>query len=148
MATTSDPAVRDAIIEFVKAFDVSVLQTVDENGYPSARPMADEGPDEDFVFWFSTGGQSAKMAHIRATGRVGIHYYNTAVGPGYVHVAADCTIEQDQQAREAHFREEWLRWWPEGPSAPDYILLRCKPVRVVYWAGDMGSEPVVYVPSP
>lgn len=43
------------------------------------------------------------------------------------------TVVEDLAERRARFRPLWRAFWPDGPAAPDCVLLRFEPDRIEVW---------------
>ena len=147
METISDQQMREEIIRITNACGTCILITYGLDGYPNARVLEDHNVADDLVFWLATSARTGKVAEIRANHKVGLMYWLADEGK-YIHVMAEATIVEDQDIRTEHFREHWYQYWPDGPTSPDYVLIRFDPVEfVVYHSGELGYFPPHWKPG-
>ncbi len=147
MPDMSDEQMHAQIIRITNACPTTILITCGLDGYPNARVMEDHNVGEDLIFWLATWAGTDKVAEIRANPKVGLMYWLQAEGK-YIRVTADAQIIEDPQVRADHFRDDWYQYWPDGPSSPDYVLIRFEPVEfVVYHSGELGYFPPHWKPG-
>jgi general stress protein 26 len=68
--------------------------------------------------------------------------FNYASIHGHAHVVVDAKREG------ALWRDEWHDDWPDGPSDPDYVLLRVDGVRGHYLRGITGETGTIDLTEP
>ncbi|MFP3902770.1 MAG: pyridoxamine 5'-phosphate oxidase family protein [Armatimonadota bacterium] len=131
--------VRRAISRIIEACHTSTLVTVDSNGRPWARQMSDHniwpqdgGPEN--VLWLQTSARTHKIKHLQSNHKAGLYYFRPDERE-YVYASGSCRAVSDSDLREKYFRETLLEYWPEGPTAPDYVLLRFDIETFVYYPG-------------
>lgn len=147
MPAMTDEQMRQEIVRTTNACGTCILVTNGLDGYPNARVLEDHNVGEDLVFWLATWASTHKVAEVRANPKVGLMYW-LADESKYVYVSAEATIIEDQEIRTDHFREAWKAYWPDGPTSPDYVLIRFEPVEfVVHHSGDLGYFPPHWTPS-
>jgi general stress protein 26 len=132
-------AVAKAILD---SADFCFLITQGEAGGANARLMQHVKPDADLTLWFGTSIASRKVREIRSTPRATV----TCLDPqrrAYTALAGMVTIDEHAEQWRRYWRDDWRTFWPEGASAPDYVLLRfaCERVEVLSLAAGIAPPP-------
>jgi len=140
-ASVAGPAGIRTFWEIVDSLPYPLLVTLGEDGFPRSRPMYLVDRDAN-LFWFATSHASRKVAQIGRDPRVAVLFvdsgrFNYASIHGRAHVVVDPERERTL------WQDEWRDDWPEGPSDPDYVLLRVDGVRGHYLRGTTGETGTV-----
>jgi general stress protein 26 len=109
---------------------VSALITIDEHGFPSARPMGTLTVDDDMVVWYACSGKSAKCEQIAANERVSGYWELAAEGMegfGWVVLKGTAEVLQDEETLDRFWNDEWVQYFPGGRSDPTYAILKVTP---------------------
>jgi general stress protein 26 len=132
-------AVAKAILD---AADFCFLITQGEAGGTSARLMQHVKPDADLTLWFGTSITSRKVREVRSILRATVACLDPQRPTYAVLVGAVAIAEYVEQWRR-YWRDDWRTFWPEGPSAHDYVLLRfaCERVEVLSLAAGIAPPP-------
>jgi general stress protein 26 len=132
-------AVAKAILD---SADFCFLITQGEGGGSSARLMQHVKPDADLTLWFGTSISSRKVREIRSTPRATVTCLDPQ-RPAYAALAGAVTIDEHIERWRRYWRDDWKTFWPEGPSARDYVLLRftCERVEVLSLAAGIAPPP-------
>ena len=140
-AFTADHVVAVARATFDSA-DSCFLITQSEAGGTSARLMKHVKPDTDLTLWFGTSITSRKVREVRNTPRATVACLDPQRSAYAVLVGALAIAEHVEQWRR-YWRDDWKTFWPEGPSARDYVLLRfaCERVEVLSLAAGVAPPP-------
>ncbi|MFC2095966.1 pyridoxamine 5'-phosphate oxidase family protein [Candidatus Bipolaricaulota bacterium] len=109
-----------------------------QDGFPQSRPMHLIDHDAKTV-WFATSRASRKIGQIQANSHVTVLFvdsarYNYAALHGHAHIVDDADRERTL------WRNEWEDDWPEGPSDPDYVLIRIDGIRGHFLRGYTGES--------
>jgi len=120
--------------EIVEAVEFPLLLTNGKDGFPRARPMH-LIYREQHTLWFATSRASRKVVQIVADPRVTVMFVDTARF-NYVSVQGRAQVVTDVEMKGRLWREAWKDDWPDGPSDPDYILLRVVGESGAYYCGD------------
>jgi len=109
-----------------------------EDGFPQSRPMHLIDHDGK-TLWFATSRASQKIKQIQAKPRVTALFvdsarYNYASFHGHAHIVDDADREKTL------WRNEWEDDWPEGPSDPDYVLIRVDGIHGHFLRGYTGES--------
>ena len=108
------------------------------DGFPESRPMHLIDHDSK-TMWFATSRTSQKVTQIQANSHVTVLFvdsasYNYAAFHGHAHIVDDA----DRQM--TLWRNEWTDDWPDGPSDPDYVLIRVDGIRGHFLRGYTGES--------
>ena len=123
----------DRLWQIVDGVEFPFLVTIGEDGCPRGRPMVLLNR-EGGVLWFATSRASRKVAQIKADSRVSILCVDTAHF-NHASVRGRAEVVDDQKMKILFWREEWRDEW-DGPSDPDYVLLKIVGVSGAYYHGD------------
>ena len=140
-ASVASPAGVRTFWEIVDSLPYPLLVTLGEDGFPRSRPMHLVDRDANRL-WFATSRASRKIAQIEANPHVTVLFvdsrrFNYASIHGHAHLVVDPERERTL------WQNEWHDDWPDGPSDPDYVLLRIDGVRGHYLRGTTGETGTV-----
>lgn len=116
--------------ELIEKVPVSVLITIDEHGFPSARPMGTLPVDDDMVVWYACSGKSAKCEQVGANNKVSIYWEAAGAGMegyGWALLKGTAEVLQDEETLDRFWNDEWVRYFPGGRSDPTYAILKVTP---------------------
>ena len=116
--------------ELIEKVPVSALITIDEHGFPSARPMGTLPVDDDMTVWYACSSESAKCEQIAANEKVSIYWEmadETMEGYGWVLLKGTAEVLQDAETLDRFWDDEWVRYFPGGRSDPTYAILKVTP---------------------
>jgi len=133
----ADAGLLQQIRERIAQAGVSHLITRGSEGYPRARAMGDQLVSADWVFYMFTDKSSRKIAEIRAEPRVALGFYEPA-SKDYICVFGRADVVLDDAERARFWKDAWLKYWPGGPTDPEYAIVRIAGEAVEYF--DMASE--------
>lgn len=109
-----------------------------QDGYPQSRPMHLVDRDRR-TLWFATSRSSRKVKQIQADSRVTVLFVDSA-RYNYAAVHGHASLVEDAERQRTLWRNEWEDDWPEGPSDPDYVLIRVDSVRGHFLRGYTGES--------
>lgn len=110
--------------------------------YPAASEFCRR---QGFTVYFTTSGNSNKVAELRANPAAAAYYSDPARTRG-IELSGQVDVLTDRDLKNALWCDQWRIYWPAGPDEPDYVVLRLKPVRAAGWWGtapftlDPGAE--------
>lgn len=122
---------KRTILEFAESYPYSNLITIDETGTPRGRMMENCPVGDDLHFFYATGAKSRKAAEIRSNPRVSAFYYRPE-DHSSIAVQGKAEIVADESVRSARWKDKWTKFWPDGPTDPNYTLIRIVPDRITY----------------
>ena len=121
--------------EIVKAVDICMLTTVDENGDLHSRPMSNNREVEfDADLWFFTYGSSHKVDEVGRVPQVNASFADIG-GQQYASLTGRAEVVRDRAKIEELWQPQLRAWFPEGVETPDIALLKVTVERAEYWDG-------------
>jgi len=135
------PAGACGLWGIVDGIPFPLLVTIDESGFPESRPMSLVDRDER-TLWFATSRASRKVAQIEANPNVTLLFVDTDAF-SYASLYGRAQIVVDPEREKSLWQDAWRDDWPEGPSDPDYVLLRVDAARGHYLRGSTGESGTV-----
>ncbi|HLM58320.1 MAG TPA: pyridoxamine 5'-phosphate oxidase family protein [Pyrinomonadaceae bacterium] len=131
---TQDEKLRK-LREIVKAVDICMLTTVDEEGCLHSRPMSNNRDIEfDGDLWFFTYGSSHKVDEVGRVPKVNASFADIA-GQLYASLTGRAEVERDRAKIEELWKPHLRAWFPDGVDTPDIALLKVTVERAEYWDG-------------
>lgn len=140
-ARLATPAGVRTFWQIVDEIRFPLLVTQGETGFPESRPMALVAREER-TLWFATSRGSRKVRQIEAQPRVTVLFVDTDRF-NYASLHGRASIDADRGRGTRFWQEAWREDWPEGPSDPDYILLRVEVSHGHYLRGATGETGTV-----
>jgi general stress protein 26/nucleoside-triphosphatase THEP1 len=107
------------------------------DGFPQSRPMHLIDHDHE-TLWFATSRASRKAEQIEADPHVTVLFVDSA-RYNYASIHGRARLVEDAERQKTLWRNEWEDDWPEGPSDPDYILIRVDAERGYFLRGNTGE---------
>lgn len=102
------------------------------DGGVDARVLEPSTPDRDFTVWMGTRRGSRKHEQLLRNPAATLAYEDDARHACVVLVGRAAVVE-DLTARRARWKPFWRAFWPDGPEAADFVLLRFEPSRIEVW---------------
>lgn len=101
--------------------DEVTIASVNADGFPRPVPMAKMKAIGCNEIWMSTGADSVKTIEFLANPKAGLCYSSNGDS-----VAFRGTVEivTDDEARKEMWKDWMINHFPEGPTDPNYVLLR------------------------
>jgi general stress protein 26 len=121
--------------EIVKAVDICMLTTTDDEGGLRSRPMSNNRDVEfDGDLWFFTYGSSYKVDEVGRVPKVNASFADVD-GQLYASLTGRAEVVRDRAKIEEHWKPQLRAWFPEGVETPDIALLKVTVERAEYWDG-------------
>ena len=134
---------QKSIRELTAGHKVVGFITIGEDGAPNCRAMMTQEAEPDMDLWFAARMDSEKVDELRKNPRVGLYYYNPQDW-SYATIGGTVAVIQDEARFKKYWKDEWRRWFPNGPDDPNAILLKVDADVVTY---EDGGEPVTFHPK-
>jgi len=140
-------AIMAAAVEVMQKARFSTLVTLRQDGHPQARIVDPAAPEDDLTVWIGTHPVTRKVGQIRADPRVTLLYFDPS-GPGYVTLLARAELVTDPAQKARHWKQDWAAFYADGHRGDDFILIRCKPLRLelVSQAHGIVNDPATWRP--
>lgn len=108
------------------------------DGFPQSRPMHLVDHDSKTA-WFATSRASNKIKQIKANSHVTVLFVDSA-RYNYAAFHGHASIVDDADREKTLWRNDWEDDWPDGPSDPDYVLIRVDGIRGHFLRGHTGES--------
>ncbi len=119
---------RQAALAFLRQNPLTHVATVDA-GAPRVRVMHAAQVDDDFTLWYCTFAKSGKVRQLALNPAVGLSLCD---GEKDLRLTGTAVVLRDAAVRHALWRPEWLRYFPQGPDDPEYVVLKVSVERVIF----------------
>jgi general stress protein 26 len=118
------------VAELAKGIKIGMLTTIDADGQPVSRPMAQQEVEFDGDLWFFVERGSRKVAQIEADPRVNV---TLASGSTWMSLRGTGHVVSDL-AKARELWNPWVEaWMPQGPQDPSVALLKVSVEGAEYW---------------
>jgi general stress protein 26 len=107
----SGDELRRKIVDFYRTYEFSNLITIDSTGTPKARMM--------------------ENLEIRANPNACVFLYRPK-DHSSVSIQGVATIVTELGLRKEKWRENWSKYWPDGPTNEDFTLIKVVPKSIIY----------------
>ena len=129
--------------EAIEQAPISILMTHGLDGFPTARPMGTLCVEEDFTVYYATAAQLAKCAQIEANPKAAVYWPNLGEdGYGWAMAKGEAELTADPAVLDRFWKDEYVRYFPEGRNDPTYIIIRVRPRSLTVLAGGVDDAPV------
>jgi general stress protein 26 len=142
---------KQECLKLMEAAEAAYLSTIDSNGFPQIRVMAnlrnkEQSPGlaevfakhgEDFLVYLTTCEQMPKVEQIKANPKASVYYCNVKESLGLM-LAGQIEVITDENLK----KELWQDWWETYYPDKKYALLRLLPDFAKGWnkEGPFGFE--------
>jgi general stress protein 26 len=119
--------------EIVKAVDICMLTTTDEQGDLHSRPMSNNRDVElDGDLWFFTYGSSHMVDEVGRTPKVNASFADIDE-MRFASLTGRAQVVRDRRKIEQLWKPSLRIWFPQGINTPDIALLKVSVERAEYW---------------
>ena len=116
--------VEKTIGNLVDKASVSIISSVDEEGFPNTKAMLPPRKREGIkVIYFSTNTSSMRVKQYRQNPKACIYFFDKRFFRG-VMLKGTMEVLQDFESRNMIWRDGDERYYPQGVDDPDYSVLR------------------------
>jgi general stress protein 26 len=121
--------------------------TIGLDGHPAARIVDPLAPDADFAIWFATNPLTRKVKEVGRDARVTLLCFDAATS-SYVSVQGRAALIADAAVKQAHWKDDWSRVYPNGARSSDVVMIRVAPIRleIVSESRGMLGDPKTWLP--
>lgn len=118
---------REDIIKLVMASRIVLVGSVDGDGFPNVKAMFDtydRVPDRMCglkEFWFSSNISSVRTSQWKENAKACVYFFDPATVSG-VMLRGTMEILTDDETKLALWKEGDERYYPLGPTDPDYCV--------------------------
>jgi general stress protein 26 len=119
--------------DLVKAIDIAMLTTIDEDGSLHSRPMSCNGeiePNGDL--WFFTYASSPKVLEVEQQQQVNVSFADPHQ-QRYVSMSGSAQLVRERQKIAELWQPQLKAWFPKELDEPDLALLKVTVEKAEYW---------------
>ncbi len=142
----NEEEMKKSNLKVMATADVAYLATVDSEGFPQVRAMANlrnaeqypsaakifDGHDDDFLMYFTTHKSSDKMKHIQTNPHASVYFCDSKQRYGLL-LAGKIEITSDTKLKKDLWQQRWMKHFPAGAEDPEYTVLRFVPSFAKGW---------------
>ena len=99
------------------------LGTCGTDGWPDVRMMAVAAREGVETLWFGTSKETKKIAQLKANPKTVIYGFDPATMREF-RLFGRVEMRTDAESRRKVWRDEFLRYFPEGVDSPTLVVLR------------------------
>jgi len=122
---------KKKVVELIKRNRYSKLITFGQDGAPHGRIMTNLPLGSDLVIWFATGLSTSKIKDIKKNSNVSV-FVDDPNDQTNASIIGKAEIITDSKLRKKFWQEPFGFFFPNGPTDPDYCLLKITPTKVEY----------------
>lgn len=127
--------VKTDIIKLVEGSRDAIVCSIDENGYPNAKSMFRVKNEGLCNFWFSTNTSAIRTRHWLERPMACIYFVNANDFHGLM-LTGKMQVYTDNETKLAFWKEGDEKYYPLGPTDPDYCILRFMADKGNYYHGE------------
>ena len=115
---------REGIIEFIKKQKISIISSVDEEGYPWTRALIEPRYIEGNDIYFATYTSSNKVSHYRNNSKASVYFYEKGRDFQGVMIKGTMEVLIDQKIKDKFWLSFYKRFYKKGVTDPEYCILK------------------------
>lgn len=131
----------------IKAVDYCFLITQGESGQANARLVQHFKPETDMKIWVGTSSKSRKVREILDRNQTTITFQDDREY-SYVTMLGLASIENDLNLKQKYWQDDFLTYFPEGPTEDSYILITFVPSKIELMNFHRGVTPKPFGKKP
>jgi general stress protein 26 len=121
------------VADAMRDMDFCMLTTTDEDGVLRSRPMSNNGEVEfDGDVWFFSAADSRKVTDIRRKSAVHLAFADPKKFR-FISMAGAAELVDDVEKKQELWVADLDRWFPEGPTDDNVVLIKVTPADVGIW---------------
>jgi len=126
-----DAGLKNEALEFARSANVSVLSTVSKAKSVNARVMQIVKVDDDFTVWYTSSRLTDKISEIKNDRKVCVVMSNYKIKTD-IRYHGTIEILDDQKTKDRFWQDEWARYYPQGKTDPNYLVLKFSPSEIEF----------------
>ncbi|MDR0978391.1 MAG: pyridoxamine 5'-phosphate oxidase family protein [Lachnospiraceae bacterium] len=116
--------IEKTIGKLVDKTKISIISSVDEDGYPNTKAMLKVRKREGIkYFYFSTNTSSIRVKQFLENPKACIYFYNHRFFKG-VMLKGTMEVLQDKESKQSMWQIGDTMYYPKGKDDPDYSVLK------------------------
>ncbi|QHQ60763.1 pyridoxamine 5'-phosphate oxidase family protein [Anaerocolumna sedimenticola] len=124
--------VKKDILKLVEESRDVIVCSVTENGYPNAKSMFKAKQEGLKTFWFSTNVSAARTGQWLKKPNACIYFLDSENIHGLM-LTGQMKVYMDNETKQAFWKPGDERYYPLGPTDPDYCMLKFTATEGNYW---------------
>ncbi|WP_040953065.1 pyridoxamine 5'-phosphate oxidase family protein [Gorillibacterium massiliense] len=129
-----DRQVKQDILALVEGSRDAIACSIDENGYPNAKTMFRARNEGLQTFWFSTNTSAIRTGHWQKRPEASIYFVDHEGFHGLM-LTGRMQVLTDDEIKASFWNEGDEKYYPLGPTDPDYCILRFTADKGNYYHG-------------
>lgn len=131
---------KEKVLKIISSNNVGMFGTVDEKGDPFIKAMLYIERDDIRTFWFCSNTSSKRAQHIINHPNTCLYFYEGFDG---VMLEGKAELSFDDEMRMKFWSDEMLYHYPQGPSDPDYLLIKFTAHSGNYYSAKVNEDFIV-----
>jgi general stress protein 26 len=127
-----DNQARERLWDLVKSHRFAMMTTRRDDDALRSRPMTTIEHAGDDSLWFFAKSDMSVSEDLEHHSQVCLSYAESSK-PDFVCVSGEAAIVSDAAKKRALWSKGVQAWFPEGPDAPNVILIKVQPQHAEYW---------------
>lgn len=135
---------KHEILQFISKRKTAFIGSINEQGFPVIRAMlAPRKIDRDEIY-FTTNTSSKKIKQFTENNKASVYFYRRGLTKYQgVCIFGEMTVCTDQPTKDMIWRKGDTMYYKQGPTDPDYCVLKCKCLTAEYYC-DLKHETIVF----
>ena len=130
-----------AVRDLIKDEHIAMLTTTGLDGRLVSRPMGVQAVDFDGDLWFFAAEDSHKVAEIQQDSAANAAFSGSS---SWVSVSGSAAVVRDRQKIRDLWNAVAEAWFPDGPDAPEVVLIRLHAESAEYWDSPGGRVATLF----
>lgn len=116
---------KEDVLAFIKNRDVSLVGSVDKDGFPNVKAMLSPRKAEGDCLWFSTNTSSMRVKQFGDNSKACVYFFKKSLF-SYVGcmLVGDMEVLTDSEAKQSIWKKGDTMYYNGGVTDPDYCVLR------------------------
>ena len=120
------------LAELIRGIESVMFTTINPDGSVNSRPMVVQDFDFDGDLWFFTQQSSGKVDAIVEDSHVCMAFMDPASNR-YISASGSAEVVDDGEVVTKIWNQAFAKWFPQGPSDDDLVLIRVRVTNAEYW---------------
>lgn len=129
--------IKNSILDVVRACDTVQFCTINLDGYPETRDIANmmNRDATELVFYFMTSRSTPKVAQINKNPKCSLYCYDNATHHA-MRLFGTVELIDDEQMRRQYWDDSFCQFGYSGVDDPEFILMRFTPREYKYYIAE------------
>lgn len=126
--------VKEEIINLIERSRDVIVSSIDDSGYPNSKAMFRLKNEGIQTFWFSTNTSAIRTSHWMIRPQASIYFLDSDGFHG-VMLTGQMQVHTDNKTKKDFWKEGDEKYYPLGPTDPDYSILCFRAEKGNYYHG-------------